>query len=68
MAARRTKQADEDLGRAQTELLNAKAAGQPVPQQALAPLAEARAALRQGRATEAERATRTAQQVIASTE
>ncbi|TDH60048.1 hypothetical protein E2C06_24175 [Dankookia rubra] len=68
MAARRTKQADADLARAQTALLNAKAAGDPVPQQAMAPLAEARAALQHGRATEAERATRTAQQVIASAE
>ena len=34
----------------------------------MAPLAEARAALKQGRATEAGRATRTAQQVIASAE
>jgi hypothetical protein len=68
MAARRTKQAEAELGRAQTELLNAQAAGEPVPQQAMAPLAEARAALRRGRAAEAERATRTAQQVIASAE
>ena len=66
MTARRMKQAEAELGQAQTELLNAKAAGEPVPQEALTPLAEARAALRQGRATEAERATQTAQQVINS--
>jgi hypothetical protein len=68
MAARRMKQAEAELGQAQTELLNAKAAGEPVSQQALAPLAEAHAALRQGRATEAERATQTAQRVIAPAE
>jgi hypothetical protein len=62
------KQAEAELGQAQADLLNAKAAGEPVPQQAMAPLAEARTALRQGRATEAERATRTAQQVLASAE
>ncbi|WP_431271489.1 hypothetical protein [Dankookia sp. P2] len=68
MTARKMKQAEAELGEAQTELLNAKAAGEPVPQQALTPLAEARAALRQGRAPAAERATRTAQQVLASAE
>src|SRR3954469_11409773 len=56
LAARRMKQADAELGQAQADLLNAKAAGEPVSEQALAPLAEARAALRQGRASEAERA------------
>jgi len=65
LAARRMKQADADLGQAQADLLTARAAGEPVSQQALAPLSEARAALRQGRAAEAERATQTAQEAIA---
>jgi hypothetical protein len=65
LAARRMKQADAELGQAQADLLTARAAGEPVSQQALTPLSEARAALRQGRATEAERATQTAQEAIA---
>lgn len=68
IAAKRMKQAEADLARAQTELLNAKAAGATVPPQIMEPLAEARDALRHGHAAAAERATLTAERVIASAE
>ncbi len=64
LAAKRMKQADAELARARSELLDAKAAGEPVPQDAMAPLAEARDALKHGHAAAAERATRSAERVI----
>lgn len=66
IAAKRMQQAAADLDQAQTGLLNAQAAGEPVPQNAMAPLAEASEALRHGRAAAAERAAGSAERLIAS--
>ena len=66
LAAKRIKLADVEPARAQTERLNARAAKEAVPQDAMAPLAEARDTLKRGRAAAAERATQSAERVIAS--
>lgn len=68
IAAKRLPRAEAVLARAQTALLNAQAAGEPVPPAAMAPLAEASEALRHGRAADAGRAADTAEHLIASAE
>ena len=65
LQAHRARNADTDLEQAETALLNAQAAGQAVPPQALAPVMQARDALRHGDTAAATRATENAHHAVA---
>jgi hypothetical protein len=60
------RQAEASLEQAETALLNGKAAGEAVPDEAIRPLDQARAALQHGRIAASERQAEAARQIIAS--
>jgi cellobiose-specific phosphotransferase system component IIA len=62
------RRAEMSLAQAATALLNARAAGEAVPDQAIQPLDQARSDLHRGRMAASERKAEAARQIIASAE